>query len=195
MTVNKHCERCAELERQLSNMKQDLECAQTNFRVTNQAYCKLDVETRELRGERFAPPPLDKYSNIEHKVERELTQSSTAATWPQPDQEGALSGWSIDFKFLTAVSKKTEEICGEEHNQETIEAVLLAAKQLHVAPSATPDIFKAALRDIVAPFDLLNPNLTPRPAEVVMLEVAEAIKKHSAIVALIAPSVGSGVEP
>lgn len=76
-----------------------------------------------------------------------------------------------------------------------IQQVCSHALASRYAQSATPDIFKAALRDIVAPFDLLNPNLTPRPANVVMLEVAEAIKKHSAIVALIAPAVGSGVEP
>lgn len=39
------------------NLERDLVCTQENFRVTNQAYCKLDVETRELRGSAFAQTP------------------------------------------------------------------------------------------------------------------------------------------
>lgn len=42
------------LVKRLKLIGEQLKCAEENFRLTNAAYCKLDVETRELRGLHFA---------------------------------------------------------------------------------------------------------------------------------------------
>lgn len=62
---------------------EQLRCAEENFRITNQAYCKLDVETRELRGLHFAD---SEGRAIPHRLRWDFEFSSYFMFGPDPDQ-------------------------------------------------------------------------------------------------------------
>lgn len=58
--------------------------------------------------------------------------------FPLPTQDQTMGGWAINFDYLTELSKRAEEICGEELNQEAIEAVLLAYKERSAVSAGAP---------------------------------------------------------
>lgn len=75
----------------------------------------------------------------------EAAASASSATagfkWPTPTQEQAVSGWAINFDYLTKLSKRVEDMGEADLNQETVECLLLAVKaidneerQLYVPP-------------------------------------------------------------
>ena len=77
--------------RHARNLERELGAAQTNFRVTNASYCKLDEETRELRGSHFADENGRGIASTKHAL---------PCNYTPPSAIGTLKGWLVGGNFI-----------------------------------------------------------------------------------------------